>query len=41
MIKVGTIPPPDETFASSVEERRVKAEPTRPLKSSGSRSTSC
>src|SRR2546423_12385546 len=38
---VGTMPPPAVTFANSFEERRVKAEPTLPLKSSGSRSTSC
>ena len=35
------LPPPELTFASSVKERRVNADLTFPLKSSGSRSTSC
>ena len=30
MINIGTIPPPDETLASSVDERRVKAESILP-----------
>src|SRR5215471_17182108 len=38
---VGTVPPPAVTFASSFEESRVNAAPTLPLKSNGSRSTSC
>src|SRR2546421_4504425 len=41
MTNVGTMPPPADTFANSFEERRVKAEPTLPLKSKGSRSTNC
>ena len=36
IINVGTIPPPLETFASSVDDSRVNAEPTLPIRSSGS-----
>src|SRR5207245_7877969 len=39
--KVGTMPPPELTLANSVDDSRVKADPTLPLKSKGSRSTSC
>src|SRR6266849_2400544 len=41
IINVGTMPPPELTLASSFEDKRVKADPTLPLNSSGSRSTSC
>src|SRR5690606_22187969 len=41
MMNVGTIPPPAVTFANSFDASRVNAEPTLPIKSSGSRSTSC
>src|SRR5581483_4437411 len=38
---VGTMPPPAVTLSSSFEDKRVNADPTLPLKSRGSRSTSC
>jgi len=41
MINVGTMPPPEVTFASSVEESRVNADPTFPKNNNGSRSTNC
>ena len=40
-MKVGTMPPPAVTFASSEVESLVNACPTTPLNRSGSRSTSC
>src|SRR5215471_14727054 len=40
-IIVGTIPPPEETFASEEDESRVKAPATLPKNRSGSTSNNC